>query len=159
LQSISHPKLLNLTNQLRYELVVDLVKKVKPLDGETRLSTIEKPSDGCCTDRFVDIRVLAHDHGIASAELKRDTLDVLRGDFHDVLSSRCRSGESNLPDTGVFEERFANNPCGAGHDVQHARRKSGFIQNLYGLNVRERRRSGRLHDDSVSGNQRRADFV
>src|SRR5262245_50448669 len=68
LHTVSHTKLFNFTDELRYKLVVDLREKVKPLDGEARLTAVEEAADRRRADSFVEVGVVADDHGVASTK-------------------------------------------------------------------------------------------
>ena len=159
LDSVSDAELFRFYYKLGHELVVDLVKQIEPLDREACLAAVEKAADRRGTNSLVEIRVIAHDHRIAATELQGDALHILRGNFHDVLAGRCGTRKSDLPHARIFQQRFADDPRGSRHDVQHTRRKPRLVQNVYSLNVRQRRRCRRLHDDTVSGDQRGPNLI
>src|SRR5262249_26701940 len=141
------------------ELVIDVLKKIQPLDCKAGLTTVEKTPDRCRAYSFFEIGVVTDDHRIAAAELQGYALHILCGGGHYVLACRSCAGEADLPDALVFQKRFSDNPCGPGHDVQHTGRKTGLVQNLYGLDIRERSGSCGLDDDGISGDQRGSNLI
>src|SRR5262249_9000926 len=102
LEAIPDAELVHFGNELFYELIVDLVEQIKPLDGETRLTAIEESSDGCTADRLIDVGIVANHHRIASAELERQALHVLRGHFHHMLACGRRAREADLANPGIL---------------------------------------------------------
>src|SRR5262249_5013200 len=103
LHAVSNAESLGLRQQLGYKLVVDLVKEIQPFDGEARLAAVEKPPDRRRAHRFIDVSVVAHNHRIAAAELKRDALYVLRCNFHHMLAGRSGAGKSDLPNASILQ--------------------------------------------------------
>src|SRR5215471_7922477 len=77
---------LRFSNELLDELFIDALDHVQALYRKAGLSTVVEPPDRRSRKSFVDIRVLADDHGITSAKLQRDTFHLTAGDLHDVLA-------------------------------------------------------------------------
>src|SRR5258708_40331507 len=66
-------------------------------------------------------------------------------------------GESNFVDVRMSDQRLAG--CAiAGHDVDHAMRKTNLLANLGESQRGKRRELRRLQDDSVSRSQRRSNL-
>ena len=93
-------------DELRYELVVNLVEQIQPFDRQARLAAIEEAADRCGARRLVDIGVVANDHRIAAAELERDPLHVLRRNLHDMFSGGGRTGETDLANPWILQQSF-----------------------------------------------------
>ena len=100
--TIPDSKPVHFGNELRDKLIVDLVEQIEPLDGEARLAAIEESSDGCRADGFIDVGIVANNHRIASAELERHALHVLRGHFHHVLARGCGAGETDFAHSRIL---------------------------------------------------------
>src|SRR2546422_9554531 len=95
-EPVADAKLLHLADQLCDELVVNLVKEIKPLDCQTSLAAIEKSSDRCGADGLVDIRIIANDHRVTASKFQSDAFDVLCRDFHDMFPGGSGSGETDF---------------------------------------------------------------
>ena len=158
-QAVTNAELLHLADQLRDELIVDPVKKIKPLDCQTGLAAIEESTNRCGAHGLVDIRVVADDHGVTASKFQSYAFDTLCRDLHDMFPGGSGSRETDFAYTRILQQRFAHDPTRAGNNIEHAGRQPGFMENVDDLNVRERRGSRRFDHDGVSSNQRRSNLI
>ena len=66
------------------------------------------------------------------------------------------AGEGDEVDVGVAHQRVADRRRRAGQEVDRARRRARRVQDRDQLGADDRRRPGRLDDDGVAGDERRA---
>ena len=69
------------------------------------------------------------------------------------------SRETDFADARILQQRFADDPARPGNNVEHARRQSGFMENLNNLNVRQWCRAGGFDHNGVSRNESRTDLI
>lgn len=103
-------------------------------------------------DGRIDVRVREDDVRGLAAELEGDLRDVVGGALHDRDSGGSRSGEGDLVHAGFGGQR-GSCVSGAGDDVEHSRRETGFINEFGELEGRGRRLLRRLGDKCATGGQ------
>src|SRR6185436_3603441 len=81
-QTVPDFEFLHTCDKLLGELIGDRVKQVEPLDGQTRLTTVEEATGRRRFYRIGDVRVIAYDHGVRATQLKRHAFDPLSRRSH-----------------------------------------------------------------------------
>ena len=102
--------------------------------------------------------VLEHDIGRFAAKLERDRLDGPRGKLVDALSGAVAPGEGDLRDMRMGDKALADLGAEAGHDIDDAGRKAGFLEQAAKLERRHRGEFRRLPDDRIACGQSRREL-
>ncbi len=102
---------------------------------------------------------IVQDHrGGLAAQFQRDPLDGLRGQLGHALAGAGRAGERHHVDLAMAGQHLADHRAVAGHQVEHARRQAGGLDDLGQHEGVQRRHFRRLEHHGAAGGQRRRDL-
>ncbi len=125
--------------------------------GAANLPLIEPDAVDQAFDGAVEIGVFENDEGRFAAQFERKSLVAGGGGFANRAANFGGSGERDLVDVGMCDERFAGRAV-AGDDVHDAGGRSDFLANVREGQRGERSEFRGLQDDGISGGKRRRDF-
>src|SRR5215211_2525289 len=100
-----------------HKLVVDLVEDVDPLGGEARLARVEEAAYVDAAHGRVNVRVGEDDHGIGTAQLCRDTLELGGRYLHHPPPGLSAAREGDPSYVRVGGQRLADLLARARYDV------------------------------------------
>ena len=89
--------------------------------------------------------------------------EIFRRGLHNATAGVGGAGKTNLSDSRIDKQFFADHAAGTGDDVQDAFRAAGvldcFIDDLAGTQISERRRAGGFDDYCITRKQRWTELV
>ena len=132
------------------EVVVDAVLHEDSGRGGAYLAHVGHDAHMAPFDRLVKIRVGEHDQGGFSTRFERDVLHVYAGGLHDLFTGSSGAGESDLVDIQVRGDGVAGVSAVTVEDVDDARRKAGFFDELGEVEDAEGRLLGGFHHDGIA---------
>ena len=104
----------------REELLIDRALDIDAIDAIAELARIREGVARDALDRHVDIRVAAHDGGALAAEFERQALERADRGRRYGLARDAAAGEGDLSRDRMFDQRHADLPAVAGHDIEAA---------------------------------------
>ena len=121
--------------------------------GNAGLSGRREDSGHDAVYRLIEIGIIKNDVRRLPAELQRDVLDAARGELVDVFAGSVAAGERDFGNIGMRDQRFADFTAISRDDVDHARRKAGFLKQLAKRKRRDRRIFGWFPHRRIAGGQ------
>ena len=115
--------------------------------GETGLAVVQIARLDRSRDCRREVGVVEDERSGFSAQFKRDTLDRPRTQFADPAPRSGRTRERHHVDFRMRHEGLADHRTIARHEIEDARRKTGFIDHFGEQIRRERRDFGGLEHD------------
>src|SRR5918996_1606541 len=137
--------------------LVDRLLHEEARPGAAHVPLVEVDAVDDPLDRLVERRVVEDDVRGLAAELEGELLARSGDGPLDLLAHLGRAGEGDLVHVGVLDDLGAGAPV-AGDDVDDARGQPGLAEDVAEEERAERRRLGRLEDDSVAGRERGRDL-
>src|ERR1700734_4286487 len=103
-----------------------------------------------------EIGVVQNDVRRLSAEFQRQALHRVQGVLRDQFSDLRRTGERDLLNVGTFRQLRPDDLTEAGHEIDNARRQTGFMKSVHQHFRLHRAHLAGLDDNSASGSDGRS---
>lgn len=114
---------------------------------------------GCPINRLVNLCIVEDDVWALSAEFKSYVLEIaLGGSLHNLPPDEGRASESDFFDMHVLANRLTSGVPISDDEVEYTRGEASLVEHLSRHESGQGSELGRLHDDSVSGGESRADL-
>src|SRR5690606_38749408 len=142
------------------ERLVHLAVDDEAIRDHADLALVQKLAEHGRIDGAIEIGIVEHDERRVAAELELDALHDRRfgGELRNASSHGRRAGEGHDARCRMTDERIADLAARADHDVQHARRQPGFLEDLPEQQPAGNRRIARgLQHDGITDGERRGD--
>lgn len=130
----------------------------QPRAAHAELPGVEDESLDDRADRLLQVGVLEDDVGRVAAQFHGDRLERLARDARGVPPDGGRTGEGELVDAGVAQQRLAGDRSAAGDDVHHTVRDPGLLEQAGHVQGAERGLVGGLVHHGVAGRESGASF-
>lgn len=141
------------------ELVVDGLVDQDPRAGAAALPVVEVDAKVDPRDGVVDVGVREDDVGRLTTQLQRDLLEVALGRrLQDLTADQGRAREGDLVDIHVVRDGRTCDAAKAREDVDDARREASLLDQLGGIQTRQRGLLSRLQHDGVARRDGGADL-
>ena len=141
-----------------HKVVVDFVKEVEALDGETGLARVPEAADNGPAHGLVHVGIRADDHRVRAAQLQRNPLEFRAGQLHNAPAGRRRAGEGHAAHGRMANQLLADGAARARDALEHARRQAGLVEEADHFQGRQGRGARRLDDDRAAGDEGRANL-
>src|SRR4029077_7422032 len=163
LQAIANADFFRLFDQLFHKGVGDIIEQIETFDCQASLAAVKETSHRGGADGALKIGIITNDHGVATAQFQSHVLEVFGGGLHNPSSGICGTGEADLTHDGIHQQLLANHAAGTSDDVENALGAAGvhnrFVDQFAAAEIGERRCACRLHNNSIAGQERGAEFV
>lgn len=141
------------------ELVVDRLVDQNARAGAAALAVVEVDTKVDPRDGVVNVGIREDNVGRLATQLQGNLLQVALGrGLQDAPANQGRAGEGDLIDVHVVRDGSTGDLAETREDVDHTRREAGLLDQLGGIQTRQRRLLGRLQHDGVTGRNGRTNL-
>ena len=136
------------------EIVVEaLARKIDARAGDTLLSMVEERRHGCVRAEKIRIDVVEYQDRRLPTRLNRKPCHIFDCGMADGLADLGGTGERNLVDEGMTDQRRTHIKSCAGDNIHSACGKADLFDQRRKIERRERRVLGGFQDDSAAASQ------
>ena len=157
-QRIAHFQLRSCCDELPNEFVVSRSLDKNARTTQANLTLVGERGSHAAGDRSVKIGVGENDVGIFAAEFERDFFEQRRAGFSDFAAGHCAARKGDRADFWMRSDRGADIWSRAVHNVEHARRQTGFATNFAKQIRRHRRELAWFCDGGITDGERGRNF-
>src|SRR5579862_8182702 len=120
------------------------------------LTVVQVTGCDCHRDGSGEIGVVQNDVRRLAAEFQRQALHRVQGVLRDQFSDLRRTGERDLLNVGTFRQLRPDDLTEAGHEIDNARRQTGFMKSVHQHFRLHRAHLAGLDDNGASGSDCRS---
>lgn len=141
------------------ELVVDAFLDQDTGTSAAALAVVEEDTEVGPRDGVVDVGVVEDNVRGLATQLKSDLLQVaLGGSLENHTTNQGRTSEGNLVDIHVARDSSTGDTAEAREDVNYTRGEASFLDELGGIETRQRGLFSGLEDNDVTGSDGRSNL-